>query len=152
MANEISVRTQFTFLDNDGTVYNKDVSFYSDASTTASRPRRIIFTASDAGLTSIMTFSSESFEQQPAGPSMVFIVNREAARDMEIEINSTSGYCSRILHPGEYVYLDVAQMDIVTLGGGGAFTYASDDIDVISCKTDFQSAKGEALIIFKAAS
>lgn len=154
MANEISVRTKYEFLDEDGTTYNYDDTYFSDSSTTASLPRRAIFTASDQGEATIALFgATPSYETHLSGPALVLIVNHEDVRELRIRVDAgAAAEESRIIPAGCWAFFDVNELDQQALGGGGSFTYGADPVTSITCISNYQSAKGEILIINKAAS
>lgn len=153
MANAITVRTQITFSDNDGTTYNYDNQYYSDANTTASLPRRLIVTASDQGEAQIANFgASVLYDTHLTGASLVLIINRETSREVRIRKTTGADEESRVIPPGGWAFFDINEMDQQALGGGGSFTYGATAVTSITCMTNYQSAKIEALIIYKAAS
>ena len=150
MANDlVNVRTQYTFLSVDGTAYSRDYSYYTDATATASSPKRIIFAASDAATRTVMSYGlSETFEAQRQY-SFNFLVNRDEAVDMKVQIETASEAQSRILRPGEWMVIDIAQMDQPALVSTAP---SMSDLSAISVACDFQSAKGELFSIAKSMS
>lgn len=153
MADEITVRTNYTFLSEDGTSYDRDVSFFSDDNTTASLPKRYVFYASDGGEYTALDFSGlPAYHQQVMGASMCWLVNRDEGRDMYVRLQTSSMDESRIIKPGEWVYVDVCEGDQGVLGGGGSFTYGAEPFLAITVLSDFQSARGELITIYKATS
>lgn len=153
MADSITVRTSYAFLSEDGTSYERDVSFFSDDNTTASRPKRYIFYASDGATYTALDFSStQAYHQQLNGAAMCWLVNRDEGRDMYVTLSSASMTETRIIKPGEWLYVDVCEGDQGALGGGGAFTYGAEPFTAVSVFSDFQSARGELFTIYKAAS
>lgn len=152
MANEISVRTQYTFLSEDGTTYSRDNTYFSDATSAATSPLQYVFYA-EAAASYAISFSGGAFAEQNRSSAMLYLINRDDRRDMLVELADTlGGLETRRLGPKEWVYLDVCEMNQSALGGGGAFTYAARPISQIQVQTDSQSARGELLSILKSAS
>ena len=152
MANEISVRTTYTFLSEDGTMYQRDHTYDSDSASTASFPKRIMFVADTNGLNALDFSTINSYRVQLTGPSMLMLVNRDERVDMIVQLSTSNLTEKRILGPGERIFLDVTDGSEPLIGGGGAFTYASESLVAVSVSTQFQSAKGELVCILKSAS
>lgn len=153
MANEISVNTNYTFQDSNGTVYSRDITYFSDSGTTASRPKRYIFYATPNSPVYALDFgANDGFLNQLSGAAMLCIVNREESRDMVVVLTSASLSETRILGPGEWLYLDVCEGDEAAIGGGGAFTYGAEALEAVQVYANWQSCKGELLTIYKATS
>lgn len=153
MADEINVRTIVTYSDDDGTIYNRDISFYSDDNTTASRPKRFTFVASDVGEYSVLdTSTTAEWKQQLKGAAMVLLINRDTSKSMRVKVSTASMTRRQVLRPKSWIYFDVMEGDEGTIGGGGAFTYGSEPITAIAVSCEFGACKGELLTIYKAAS
>lgn len=153
MANEISVRSQYTFMDASGTVYNSDKTYFSDATSAASSPKRYTFYAHTVSQDILTTGAASLYGQGVQGAGILFVVNRSSSIDIEVELTGTGPVnLFRVLGPGESMLIDVSEIDQAALGGGGSFTYASTPITNVSVITTHQEAKGELLFISKSAS
>lgn len=152
MANEISVRTTYTFLSDDGTMYQRDHTYNSDATSTASFPKRFMFVADTNGLSALDFSTTNSYRIQLTGPSLLMLVNRDERVDMLVNMGTTSLTEKRTLGPGEWIFLDVTDGSQPLIGGSGAFTYAAESLLAVYVSTQFQSAKGELVCILKSAS
>ena len=152
MANEISVRTNYTFLSEDGTMYQRDHTYDSDETSTASFPKRFMFVADTNGLSALDFSAVNSYRIQLTGPSLLMLVNRDERVDMIVSMSTTNLTEKRILGPGEWIFLDVTDGSEPSIGGGGAFTYTAESMLAVYVSTQFQSAKGELVCILKSAS
>lgn len=149
MADEISVRTKYSFTSDDGTNYGEDFQYSSDNGTTAGTPKRYMFVA-DASPVSVLNFNTTSnFRTQINGSSILMIVNRDERIDMNLTISTSSMTHKRTLKPKEFMFLDVTQGDQGTIGGGGSFTYAAENVTTVTAGTNYQSARGELICIRK---
>lgn len=151
MANEVTVTTAYTFLSNDGTAYNKTHSYKSDATTTASRPRRLAFKATTAGPTVLDFGATPSFRAQLTGPCLLFLVNRDERIDMDLTLASSFGnYAHRKLKAGEWLFLDITDNDDTAYAD--PLVYGAKPMSSVVAQSENSDAIGEYLCIYKAAS
>ena len=151
MANEVEVNTTYSFTSSDGTAYNENYTYFSDANTTASRARRYGFNANTGG-PSVLNFSTvPSYSTQLQGPALLFLVNRDARASMTITLSNSSGnFCNRVLKAGEWLFLDVVDSD--TGAYANPLTYVAKTMAAVVATSENSDAKGEYLCIYKAAS
>ena len=151
MANEIEVNTTYSFVSDDGTSYSENHTYFSDASTTASRARRFGFLAQGSD-PSILSFSvTPSYSQQLVGPCLLFLVNRDERTTMTVRQSGSGGSTSnRKLRAGEWMFLDVTDMDSSAFAS--PLIYAAESLAAVNASTENADAAGEYLCIYKAAS
>lgn len=151
MANEVQVNTTYSFTSNEGTAYNEDHTYYSDANTTASRARRLGFIATTSG-PSVLNFSTTpSYTTQLTGPCILLLINRDVRADMLVTISNTSGNVSnRNLKAGEWLFLDVTDSD--NSAYANPLNYAAKSMAAVVVTSENSDARGEYLCIYKATS
>ena len=151
MANEVQVTTVYSFTSDDGTAYAENRSYYTDANTTASYPRRFVFNAYSTEASCII-FSGDDYTEQPSGPGLFILFNRDERVDMYVTLRDVSSnpIQTRVLGPGEWLFLDIYQFD--SAAAANPFTYAADNIGSVGVYCEFGSANGEYFAISKAAS
>lgn len=150
MANEVEVNTTYAFVSDDGTAYSENHTYFSDANTTASRARRMMFNATTAGPTVLEFGAVPSYTLQLSGPCLLLVVNRSARQDMWVTLGSGSDNQTRKLRANEWLFLDVSDMD------GSAFAdplaYGAQSLQTVVATSQNSDVQGEYLCIYKAAS
>lgn len=148
---EVTVNTTYSFLSNDGTAYNENHEYFSDANTEASRARRVAFKATTAGPTILSFGTTPSYTTQLTGPCLLFLVNRDERIDMDIVLATGFGiYCNRKLKAGEWLFLDITDSDQAAFSS--PITYAAKSMASVVAQSENSDAAGEYLCIYKAAS
>lgn len=151
MANEIEVNTTYSFVSDDGTAYSEDHTYFSDAATTASLARRLGFIANTAGATVLNFSATPASNAQLIGPTLIFLVNRDARSDMYVKLEgSSSAVEGRKLRSGEWLFLDVTDMDQQAYAT--PLAYSPQSAISVTVRSENSDAKGEYLSIYKAAS
>ena len=151
MANEVEVNTTYAFVSDDGTSYSEDHTYYSDAATTASRARRLGFIANTSGATILSFTSTPASNVQLIGPTLLFLVNRDARADMYLTLAGSSGAAEgRKLRAGEWLFLDVTDIDQQAFAS--PIAYGAQSLSSVNARSENSDAKGEYLSIYKAAS
>lgn len=151
MANEIEVNTTYSFVSDDGTAYSEDHTYFSDAATTASLARRLGFIANTAGATVLNFSATPASNAQLIGPTLIFLVNRDARSDMYVKLEgSSSAVEGRKLRSGEWLFLDVTDMDQQAYAT--PLAYSTQSAISVTVRSENSDAKGEYLSIYKAAS
>lgn len=151
MANEITVNTTYSFVSDDGTAYSENHEYFSDAATTASRARRLGFIANTAGATVLSFTSTPASNIQLIGPTLLFLVNRDARADMFIILAGSGGAAEgRKLKAGEWMFFDVTDIDQQAFAS--PIVYGAQSLASVTARSENSDAKGEYLSIYKAAS
>ncbi len=146
--NEITVRTNYTFLSDDGTGYTEDHSFKADPTSAASLPKRYGFTAIRTGCV-ILGFGTDTEQiEQLQQSAMFMIVNRDPNNAMTLLIqNAAGGSETRTLGPLAWAYFNVAELTV-----GATFSVAASRMTQITASCDAASVRGELITIYKATS
>ncbi len=148
---DITVNTTYAFVSDDGTAYSEDHTYFSDAATDASRARRLGFIANTAGAVVLSFSGTPASNTQLIGPTLLFLVNRDARADMYITLaGSVSSTEGRKLRAGEWLFLDVTDMDQQAFAS--PIVYGAESLASVTARSENSGAKGEYLSIYKAAS
>ena len=151
MANEITVNTTYAFVNDEGTAYSENHTYFSDAATDASRPRRLGFIANTAGASILSFTSTPASNTQLIGPTLLFLVNRDARADMYVTLAGSSGAAEgRKLRAGEWMFFDVTDIDQQAFAS--PIAYGAQSLASVTTRSENSDAKGEYLSIYKAAS
>lgn len=151
MANEVEVNTTYAFVSDDGTSYSEYHTYFSDASTTASRARRLGFIANTSGAVILSFTSTPASNVQLIGPTLMLLVNRDPRADMFVVLAGSGGAQEgRKLRSGEWLFLDVTDMDQQAFAT--PIAYGAQSLSSVTVRSENSDAKGEYLSIYKAAS
>lgn len=148
---EITVNTTYSFVSDDGTSYNENHQYFSDANTEASLARRLGFIAATSNPAVLSYTTAPASNIQLKGPTLLFLVNRDSRADMYITMEGALGAIeSRKLRAGEWLFLDVTDIDEQAFAN--PVPYAAQSLSSVSAKSEHADARGEYLSIYKAAS